>query len=129
MTGLRESTRGTSLHSTSGLYRAYLWLSGRQYNLGYYVTEEEARAAYVAARAAYEASGKPPKIRPRNQRCRDHFPRPRASRWGTGIQMFRGRFDVSISIRGKHTYIGRYSTQEEAVLARDAAVEKAKWKQ
>jgi hypothetical protein len=128
MTGPRKNAAGVSLHQTSGLYRAYMFVDGRQLSLGYFVTEEEASAASRKARQAYVLEGVVPPRKPRNQRCRDHFPRPNASRWGKGIKPSGRKFTLTVSIKGKLTYIGTFDTIEQAAAARDATEREAQWK-
>lgn len=106
--GRTSRYRGVSWDNQMKRWITKIQLKRKQYNLGYYETEEEAHQAYLSVLARYEEDGSvpPPKKHPKTSQYK-----------GVSWDRRRGRWIASARIHGKQTAIGRFDTEEEAYQA------------
>ena len=114
--------------TSTGRYRAQIWIDGKMKNIGTYDTAKEAAKAYdkeaIKLRKPLSTLNHPKKApvgyTPIQQPLHSHN-----TVGYRGVSKHRKKYQAQITIEGKYTYLGTHDTPKEAAIAYDRAVLKA----
>ena len=126
--GSRTGFIGVCWHKSSKKYHAQIRLNGKSHHLGLFSTAEEAHLAYATAKSEMHPGSKRISKPDGVQYLEPRVDARLRSRTGvTGISKRQsGKYVAYICSGGKQQYVGHYDSLVDAVIARDAALARAR---
>jgi len=106
-----KNTKGYRWREYNKKWQSYIVINGKQKSLGYYITEEEAKQAYLDAKEIYHVIGENKKSEKEILEFEKNIKKePKGYSWNKKLNKWRAR----IKINGKEKHLGFFKTGEEA---------------